>query len=107
MMPGHGQQAQGGAAPLARAVFPRDRRHRRHVEQRGKLGLRAAQSETDGADLLRRDRLERRRQLYGAFPRRLPPGGEASTRATSAPASKVISGFFVLVFIGLTHTGAT
>ncbi len=70
VMPGHGQQAQDGAARFARAVFPRDRRHRRHVAQHGKPGLRAAQAETDGADLLRGDWLVRRRPLHGAGPRR-------------------------------------
>ena len=72
MIPGDGQQAQGGAAQFARAVFRRDRRYRRHVEQRGKLGLRAALSETDGADLLCEDRLDRRRQLHGALARGFP-----------------------------------
>jgi len=92
-MPGHGQQAHGGAARFARAVFPRDRRHRRHVEQRGKLGLRAAQSETDGADLLRGDRLDRRRQLHGALPRRLPPGGAACDADDERPGIEGDFGF--------------
>ncbi len=76
-MPGHGQQAQGGAAGFARAVFPRDGGDGRDVEQHGELGLRAAKAETDGADLLRGDRLDRRRQFHRAFARRLASGGEA------------------------------
>ena len=105
-MPGHGQQAQGGAARFAGAVFARDRRHRRHVEQRGKLGWRAAQSETDGADLLRGDRLDRRRQLHGALAREFPSGGEAFHATQQLVRSKFDFGFFILVFLGLTQAGA-
>lgn len=76
-MPGHGEQAQGGAAGFARAVFPRDGGDGRDVEQHGEFGLRAAEAETDGANLLRGDRLDRWRQFQRAFARRLTSGGEA------------------------------
>ncbi len=75
VMPGYGQQAQGGTAGSARAVFPQNGGDCRDIEQHGELGLRAVKAEASStADLFGRETIRAPFMEYRRTPESHCPG---------------------------------